>query len=143
VVLPAGRLAVRGDADRLAQVLTNLVWNAAKFTPAGGHIGITLAHEGEEAVLRVRDDGIGIAPAMRDRIFRLFTRAAPAADTGHGIGLTVAELIVARHGGRIAVHSDGPGRGSEFVVQLPALAAPPAATEETKPPGPMSSTCAG
>jgi signal transduction histidine kinase len=99
--------------------VTNLVWNAAKFTPAGGHVRVMLAQEGDEAEIRVRDNGIGIAPAMRDRIFRLFARAAPPGDTGRGIGLTVVELIIARHGGRITVHSDGPGCGSEFVVRLP------------------------
>jgi signal transduction histidine kinase len=122
LTLPAGSLLIQGDADRLAQVVTNLVWNAAKFTPAGGHVGVTLTREAEEAVIRVRDDGIGIAPAMRDRIFRLFTRAAPPGDTGRGIGLTVVELIVARHGGRITVHSEGPGCGSEFIVRLPGAA---------------------
>jgi signal transduction histidine kinase len=116
---PTGPLVIRGDADRLAQVVTNLVWNAAKFTPAGGHVRVMLAQEGDEAEIRVRDNGIGIAPAMRDRIFRLFARAAPPGDTGRGIGLTVVELIIARHGGRITVHSDGPGCGSEFVVRLP------------------------
>lgn len=127
LVLPGGPLVIRGDVDRLAQVVTNLVWNAAKFTPAGGHIDVTLAREGHDAVIRIRDDGIGIAPAMRDRIFRLFTRAAPAGDAGRGIGLSVVELIIARHGGHITVHSDGPGRGSEFVVRLPGLAAAGAA----------------
>jgi signal transduction histidine kinase len=122
VTVPPGPLVVRGDADRLAQVVTNLLWNAAKFTPAGGHVGVTLAREGDEAVIRVRDSGIGIAPAMQDRIFRLFTRVAPAADIGRGIGLSIVELIVARHGGRVTVHSDGPGRGSEFVVRLPGAA---------------------
>jgi signal transduction histidine kinase len=130
LALPAGPLVVRGDADRLAQVMTNLVWNAAKFTPAGGHVRVSLAREGDEAVVRVRDDGIGIAPAMRDRIFWLFTRAAAAGDTGRGIGLTVVELIIARHGGRITVHSDGPGRGSEFVVRLPGLAGATTVAEE-------------
>jgi signal transduction histidine kinase len=119
LTVPPGSLVIRGDADRLAQVVTNLVWNAAKFTPAGGHVGVTLAREGDEAVVCVRDSGIGIAPAMQDRIFRLFTRAAPSADVGRGIGLSVVELIIARHGGRVTVHSDGPGRGSEFVVRLP------------------------
>jgi signal transduction histidine kinase len=122
LTLPSGPLVVRGDADRLAQVVTNLVWNAAKFTPAGGHVEVALIREGGEAVIRVRDDGIGIAPAMRDRIFRLFTRAAPPGDAGRGIGLTVVELIVARHGGRITVHSEGPGCGSEFIVRLPGAA---------------------
>jgi signal transduction histidine kinase len=122
---------VRGDSSRLAQVLTNLVWNAAKFTPAGGHVCITLAREGREAVIRVEDDGIGIAPALQDRIFRLFARAAPAGDSGRGIGLSLVELIVVRHGGRVSVHSDGPGCGSEFVVRLPAAEPPRSWTGDT------------
>jgi signal transduction histidine kinase len=122
LALPPGPHVVRGDAGRLAQVVTNLIWNAAKFTPAGGHVDVMLASEGGEVLIRVRDNGIGMAPAMRDRIFRLFTRAAPTADTGRGIGLALAELIIARHGGHITVHSDGPGCGSEFVVRLPGAA---------------------
>lgn len=119
---PAGPLVLRGDRDGLAQIVTNLVWNAAKFTPAGGRISVTLAREGDEAVVRVRDNGIGIAPAMRGRIFRLFTRAAAPGDHGRGIGLTIVELITLRHGGRVSVHSDGPGCGSEFEVRLPRAA---------------------
>jgi len=137
--LPRAPVLIRGDADRLGQVVTNLVWNAAKFTPAGGHLTVTLVREGDEAVIRVRDNGIGIAPKMQDRIFRLFTRAAPDGDSGRGIGLSVVELITARHGGRVTVTSDGPGCGSEFVVRLPSaigdpslgtLATPPAAACE-------------
>jgi signal transduction histidine kinase len=116
---PAGAVVV-GDARRLAQVVTNLVWNAAKFTPAGGHVQVSVCREQDHVVLRVRDDGIGIAPAMTDRIFRLFSHAGPPGDHGPGIGLTLVRLIVARHGGEVSVHSDGPGRGSEFVVRLPA-----------------------
>jgi signal transduction histidine kinase len=130
LVLPSAPLVTRGDADRLAQVVTNLVWNAAKFTPAGGHVMVTVAPEGDEAVIRVRDNGIGIAPAMRGRIFRLFARAAPPGDSGRGIGLTVVELILARHGGHITAHSGGPGCGSEFVVRLPAVAATTAVAQE-------------
>jgi signal transduction histidine kinase len=130
---PDGSIVVLGDADRLAQVVTNLVWNAAKFTPAGGHVRVTVAREGKESVVRVRDNGIGISPALRDRIFRLFARAAPPGDNGRGIGLSLVELIVARHGGRVSVHSDGPGCGSEFAVRLPdvADASPTAATGDT------------
>jgi signal transduction histidine kinase len=139
LALASAPLMVRGDSSRLAQVLTNLVWNAAKFTPAGGHVCITLAREGREAVIRVEDDGIGIAPALQDRIFRLFARAAPAGDSGRGIGLSLVELIVVRHGGRVSVHSDGPGCGSEFVVRLPAAEAPPSGVAHgagAAPPGP-------
>ena len=114
------RVVVLGDASRLAQVVTNLVWNAAKFTPAGGHVQVSVGREEDHVVLRVQDDGIGIAPALTDRIFQLFAHAGPPGDHGPGIGLTLVRLIVARHGGDVSVHSDGPGRGSEFVVRLPA-----------------------
>jgi signal transduction histidine kinase len=116
---PGEPLLVRGDGRRLAQVVTNLVWNAAKYTPAGGHVEVTVAPEDAHVVLRVRDDGIGIAPALTERIFRLFEQAGPPRADGQGIGLSLARLIVARHGGEISAHSEGPGRGSEFVVRLP------------------------
>lgn len=133
---PDGSVVVRGDAIRLAQVVTNLVWNAAKFTPAGGHVRVTVAREGKESVVRVRDNGIGIPPALQDRIFRLFARAAPAGDNGRGIGLSLVELIVARHGGRVSVHSDGPGSGSEFVVRLPGTVNLSPVADATAPGGP-------
>jgi len=139
---PTGPLVIQGDADRLAQVVTNLVWNAAKFTPAGGQVRVTLAREGDEAVIRVRDNGIGIMPAMQDRIFRLFTRAAPVGDSGRGIGLSVVELIIARHGGRVTVHSDGPGCGSEFVVRLPGPAGAPIVADGGGTAGARCKTCA-
>jgi signal transduction histidine kinase len=124
-------LIVHGDASRLAQVATNLVWNAAKFTPAGGHVRVALAREGNEIVLRIADDGIGIVPALQGRIFRLFARAAAAGDDGRGIGLSLVELILVRHGGHVSVHSDGPGCGSEFVVRLPAAEPPRSWTGDT------------
>jgi signal transduction histidine kinase len=116
---PGGPLLVRGDGRRLAQVVTNLVWNAAKYTPAGGHVEVTVALEDDHAVLRVRDDGIGISPALTERIFRLFEQAGPPRADGQGIGLSLARLIVVRHGGEISAHSEGPGQGSEFIVRLP------------------------
>jgi signal transduction histidine kinase len=117
---PAGALLVRGDRQRLTQVVTNLVWNSAKFTPAGGHVDLLLTRDDDHVMLRVRDDGIGIAPEKTDRIFRLFEHAGAPDDHGLGIGLSLVQLIVALHGGEITVHSEGSGCGSEFTVRLPA-----------------------
>ncbi len=115
------------DADpvRLDQVLVNLLNNAAEFTDPGGHVEMVVAREGVEAVVRVRDDGMGIPPDLLPRVFDLFSQADTSLDRGGGglgIGLTLVKRIVALHGGSIQVHSEGPGRGSEFVVRLPALA---------------------
>jgi PAS domain S-box-containing protein len=123
VALPARPLQVEADSARLEQVLTNLLNNAAKYTEAGGHIWLTAGREGGEAVLRVRDTGIGIAPDMLPRIFDLFVQAERRLDRsqgGVGIGLTLVKKLVELHGGRIQASSDGLGRGSEFVVRLPA-----------------------
>jgi len=129
VDLPDEPLALDGDAVRLAQVLGNLLNNAAKYTEPGGKIWLTARREGGEIVVRVRDTGVGLAPDMAPRIFEPFTQAdhPPALSQGGlGIGLTLAKRLVELHGGRIEVHSDGPGQGSEFVVRLPAGAAAPA-----------------
>jgi PAS domain S-box-containing protein len=112
------------DADpvRLGQVLTNLLINAAKYTPAGGHISITTALEGTEAIVRVRDNGIGIASEKLSEVFELFAQAAPrssASGAGLGVGLAVAKQLVELHGGSICAYSEGGGRGSEFTIRLP------------------------
>jgi signal transduction histidine kinase len=114
---------LEADPTRLAQVVTNLVNNAAKYTEEGGHIWLTAERAGNEAVLRVRDDGIGIAPEVLPRVFELFAqgeRALGRAQGGLGIGLSLVRRLVEMHGGTITAHSDGPGKGSEFVVRLPA-----------------------
>jgi CheY-like chemotaxis protein/nitrogen-specific signal transduction histidine kinase len=127
LVLPAAPIYVNGDSDRLGQVVTNLVENAAKYTDPGGRITVTLDQLGDEAVLRVRDSGIGIAAENLPRIFEPFTqphrpRAHPS--SGLGIGLSVVRQIVGLHrGGHITVTSGGPDAGSEFVVSLSAVAA--------------------
>ncbi|HYD49070.1 MAG TPA: HAMP domain-containing sensor histidine kinase [Terriglobales bacterium] len=125
VTLPPRSLWVDGDLVRLAQVLANLLNNATKYTPAGGTIRLTVAGEGAEAVVRVCDNGIGIAAEMLPRIFELFTQADDSIErsqSGLGIGLTIVQRLVEMHGGSITAHSDGPGRGSEFVVRLPLAA---------------------
>ena len=120
-----GDARVQGDPLRLEQVLNNLVGNALKYTPAGGHIQVSLERDAGEAVLRVADDGIGIDPAMLPRVFDLFIQADPALDRaqgGMGIGLTVVRRLVELHGGSIAARSEGTGRGSVFEVRLPMFA---------------------
>jgi PAS domain S-box-containing protein len=112
---------VDGDAGRLCQVIGNLLSNAAKFTDKGGHIRLSLAREGDEAVIRVRDSGIGIAPEHLGTLFDMFVQIDTSIERsrdGLGIGLTLVKRLVELHGGSVEAHSDGPGRGSEFTVRL-------------------------
>jgi PAS domain S-box-containing protein len=116
---------VDGDATRLEQVVVNLLTNAAKYTAPGGHIEVTAERQGGEIVLRVRDDGIGMAPEVLARVFDLFAQADRTLDRaqgGLGIGLTVVRRLVELHGGKVEAHSAGLGKGAEFVVRLPAAA---------------------
>lgn len=126
VALSSEPLWVDGDAARLAQVLTNLLNNAAKYTPEGGYLWLSGSRERENVVFRVRDTGVGIAADMLPTVFDLFTqadRSLERADGGLGIGLTLVKRLVEKHGGSVEAYSEGAGRGSEFVVRLP-LAAP-------------------
>jgi PAS domain S-box-containing protein len=110
------------DADRLQQVMINLLLNAARYTPPGGRISFTVAVEGAEAVTRVQDTGVGIPPDRLAEIFELFTQVHPdhlESRAGMGIGLALARELVTLHGGTIQARSEGPGRGSEFIVRLP------------------------
>ena len=140
VRLPPQPLWLQADASRLEQVVVNLLTNAAKYTDEGGRISLDVDQEGEFAVLRVRDTGIGMAPELLPHIFDLFTQAARSLDRsegGLGIGLCLVQRLVALHGGCVAVQSK-PGQGSEFTVRLPLLreqAAPPLAqlSAQTKP----------
>ena len=116
------RLWVRGDAIRLNQVVSNLLTNAAKYTPPGGRITVQATEERSEIVIRVRDTGIGISPAVLPSVFDLFVQERQGIDRsqgGLGLGLTIVRNLVERHGGTVSVHSDGPGTGSEFAVRLP------------------------
>jgi signal transduction histidine kinase len=120
VLAPAHAIFVDGDHDRLVQVFVNLVTNASKFTPDGGTIWLKSVTEGDEAVVRVEDTGMGIAPEMLPRIFDLFTQVqSTESHEGLGIGLAVVKDLVTRHGGTVQVESQGPGKGSEFIVRLP------------------------
>jgi PAS domain S-box-containing protein len=110
------------DSVRLVQVLENLLNNASKYTDVGGQIWLEAQREGDEAVVSVRDNGIGIAADVLPDVFDLFTQASQALDRargGLGIGLTLVRNLVEMHGGRVSAHSDGPGRGSRFTVRLP------------------------
>jgi PAS domain S-box-containing protein len=116
---------VRGDRVRLAQVFSNILGNAAKYTPRGGKVRLELRREETEAVVRIRDSGIGIPPHMLKFVFDLFAQVDRAYDRtggGLGVGLTVAKRLVEMHHGRIEAMSHGVNTGSEFVVRLPAIA---------------------
>ncbi len=119
--VPKHGLGVLADADRLSQVVGNLVTNAAKYTPAGGSIRVSAVVEGHQVVLRVRDTGIGIDPEMLPRIFDLFTQDRQAIDRaqgGLGLGLAIVRNLVELHGGSVSAHSAGRDLGSEFAVRL-------------------------
>ena len=125
VTLPPEPVRLEADATRLAQVVANLLNNAAKYTEERGHIWLTVERDGGEAVVRVRDTGVGIPAEMLAQVFDLFTQVTHSLDRsqgGLGIGLTLAKSLVEMHGGSVRAHSDGPGQGSEFVVHLPLLA---------------------
>jgi two-component system CheB/CheR fusion protein len=118
---PEGRCQVVGDHGRLVQVLTNLLGNAARYTPEGGRIDIELVREEADAVVRVRDTGVGIAPEMLDRIFDMFEQGGkpPGSGAGLGLGLALARQLAKLHGGHLAVTSPGLGRGACFTLRLP------------------------
>ena len=126
-VVPASEaVRIECDALRLEQVLVNLLSNAAKYTPPGGSIAIECEGGNGEAQIRVRDDGEGIRADLLTRIFDPFVQARRTGDAGQeglGVGLAIARSFVALHGGTIEAHSEGPGRGAEFVVRLPAATA--------------------
>ncbi len=127
VELPGERVVVSGDETRLAQVLGNLLSNAAKFTPAGGRVTLTLAADASEAVVHVRDTGPGIDPGMLEAIFDPFTQSEQTlarSEGGLGLGLALVKGLVALHGGEVGAFSGGAGHGTDFVVKLPRVHAP-------------------
>ena len=118
----AESVIVSADPTRLAQVITNMLDNAVKFTPSGGTVDVDVLREGQEAVCRVSDTGVGIAPEMLSRVFDLFTQVEQPLDRsvgGFGVGLTLSRRLVEMHGGTIAAASEGHGRGAQFTVRLP------------------------
>jgi two-component system CheB/CheR fusion protein len=134
VVTPSSEpVIVLGDPVRLQQIVSNLLTNAAKYTPPDGVVTITVAVEDNDAVVRVRDTGIGIPSERLDEIFDLFTQVATPkgrAESGLGIGLALAKQLTELHGGSITALSEGPGKGSEFILRLPRL---PGAAAEGEP----------
>jgi PAS domain S-box-containing protein len=130
--LPPFPIFVNGDPVRLAQVFSNLLNNAAKYTEAGGSITLTVERHGSDAVVSVRDNGLGIPAEMLGKVFELFTQidgTLERSQGGLGIGLTLVRRLVEMHGGRVDARSEGQGHGSEFVVRLPAVLATPANDE--------------
>ena len=124
VELPPAPVIVNGDQVRLTQIFANLLTNAAKYTNSGGRIDVVVRRDGDQAVLSVRDNGIGLAAHQLSTVFDMFTqvdRSSRRAQGGLGIGLTLVRSLVAMHGGSVEARSEGLGRGSEFVVTLPVL----------------------
>jgi signal transduction histidine kinase/DNA-binding response OmpR family regulator len=141
VSVPPVPLRILADPARMTQALTNLLNNAAKYTPRGGQIGLGVDRDGDDVVFTVRDNGSGIPPEMLCRIFDLFTQVDRSIDRsqgGLGIGLTLVRRLVELHGGTVSAHSTGPGEGSEFIVRLPLPSSepvpPPRRTETPLPP---------
>jgi CheY-like chemotaxis protein len=124
VSLPTAPVWISGDFVRLGQIVTNLVNNAAKFTPEGGHIQIDATANQGQAVIVVRDTGVGIEAQLLPRIFDMFVqgeRSLDRSEGGMGIGLTLARQLTELHQGRIEAHSEGPGKGTVFTVSLPCI----------------------
>jgi signal transduction histidine kinase len=132
----ASGLSVHGDPTRLAQIVSNLLTNAAKYTPPGGRIAVRAWRDADRVLVRVTDNGIGIEPAMLPRVFEPFAQSRQAIDRakgGLGLGLAIVENLVKLHGGKVTAHSDGRDRGSEFTVSLPLLASVPVAPVASRP----------
>jgi CheY-like chemotaxis protein/two-component sensor histidine kinase len=119
---PSPPLVVNADQTRLAQCVSNLLNNAAKYTNAGGQISLIVERQGSDALIHVKDNGIGISPQMLPRIFGMFQqldRSLGHSQGGLGIGLTLVKRLVQMHGGSVEAQSEGPGKGSEFTMRLP------------------------
>ncbi len=143
VALPAAPILLDADPTRLAQVFSNLLNNATKYSEAGGHIALSAEPEGDQVIVRVTDAGIGIPADHLPRIFEIFAQVDTALDRsqgGLGIGLSLAKGLVEMHGGTIEAHSDGPGSGSEFIVRLPIVVAEP--LSESAPDGDAKASAA-
>ena len=135
-------MCVGGDPVRLTQVFANLLNNAAKYTNHGGHIWITTRRDDGDAVISVKDNGIGIAPNALTQVFDMFMqvdRSTRRSQGGLGIGLTLVRSLVGMHGGAVEARSDGPGLGSEFIVRLPLLIEAGSAAEQPRALKPLPS----
>jgi PAS domain S-box-containing protein len=125
---PDDRVSIEADPVRLTQIVTNLLTNSAKYTEAGGHITLGSRRDGDNMIIYVRDNGIGLAPETITTVFDMFSQVAPGkghTDGGLGIGLALVKGLVGLHGGRVEARSDGLGKGSEFLVYLPHVAVDP------------------
>ena len=134
---PSTPIMIEADGVRLAQVFSNLLTNAAKYTPAGGRVDFVVEAVGSSITARVRDSGMGIPKHMLRNVFKAFTQVDSSlcrSQGGLGIGLSLVKTLVALHGGRVEAHSDGPDRGSEFVVKLPDIICSAQAIEPTQAP---------
>ncbi len=137
ITVPAEPIRVNGDLVRLCQIVTNLLNNAAKYTPRPGHIAILLTCTESEAIVRVRDDGVGLSAQNLEIIFDMYTQLAQADDTtpgGLGLGLPLVRHLAELHGGSVTAASDGPGTGSTFTLRLPLLTSAVDAVEVAVPP---------
>jgi PAS domain S-box-containing protein len=136
-------LPIDGDLIRVSQIVVNLLHNAIKYTPEDGRIDVTVGRDGDFALVRVSDTGIGISADLLPDVFDLFVqgqRSLARTEGGLGIGLTIVRQLVALHGGTVVARSDGPDRGSEFIVLLPALAREPAAVVPRPDPPPAAAS---
>jgi CheY-like chemotaxis protein len=123
VAVPEARLEIDADPVRLNQVIQNLLHNASKFTPQGGRIELSAAGEGDHVVITVKDNGVGMNEELAASAFELFKQGQQGIDRpegGLGVGLTLVDRLVALHGGTVRAQSDGPGKGSQFTVRIPA-----------------------
>jgi PAS domain S-box-containing protein len=144
LTLPEEDCCVEGDADRLAQVFSNLLSNAAKYTPPGGNIRLELLAGEDEIEVSVSDTGIGIAREQQEHVFELFSQVSDHqrhAEGGLGIGLSLVHSLVKMHGGSVAVQSDGPGHGCRFTVHLPRVDLPEAAADSPDEPERPATSC--
>jgi CheY-like chemotaxis protein len=124
VRMPPQAIVLEADPTRLAQVIANLLNNAAKYTPRGGQIKLVVERCQQQAIISIKDSGIGIPREMLERVFEMFEqvdRSIERAHSGLGIGLTLVKRLVEMHGGVVEAKSDGPGHGSEFTIQLPVV----------------------
>src|SRR5690606_10576833 len=115
---------IEADPERMTQVIANLLNNAAKYSEPGSRITIDAERVGDRVRLRVKDEGAGISPEMLGKIFDVFVQQRQTIDRsrgGLGLGLTIVRTLVEMHGGTVSAHSEGPGRGAEFTIELPAL----------------------
>ena len=139
VTLPPYAVYLNADGARLAQIVGNLLNNACKFTDQQGHVTLSVDQDGDQVIMRVRDDGIGIDAEHLPGIFDMFSQVDTSLERsrdGLGIGLTLVKTLVEMHGGAVAAHSDGLGRGSEFTVRLPVAAqavVPPPQSPDLEP----------